>query len=170
MNRNSKSRGKRSRRRAVTANLRFPGRRIWRHPFMPFVLLVLCVAALLAPPEQSGPAPLPAPGEPITCRNPYIIDGDTLDCAGHRIRLSAIDAPEMPGHCRQGRECTPGDPHASRDRLHALTRGTVYCDPVDIDIYDRVVAQCRGAQGDVSCIMVAEGFAVNRYGVLSCGD
>lgn len=46
----------------------------------------------------------------VGCVSPTVVDGDTLRCGSTRIRLSSIDAPELPGHCRPGRECTPGDP------------------------------------------------------------
>lgn len=156
-----------------TARRRGRGRSVrlgdWRrHPFLPLILLALCVAALLAPPENV--AVPPEPGVPIACANPYIIDGDTLDCAGSRIRLQGIDAPEMPGHCRPGRDCTPGDPYAAKAHLKSLSRGIVRCTPVDTDIYGRIVARCAGAQGDLSCAMIEAGFAVRRYGVLSCPD
>lgn len=42
----------------------------------------------------------------FACSNVGIIDGDTFDCGSTRIRLHGIDSPEMPGHCRSGRECT----------------------------------------------------------------
>lgn len=51
------------------------------------------------------------------------IDGDTLRCGAERVRLIGIDAPEMPGHCRAGRQCVAGDPIASRDALAALIEG-----------------------------------------------
>ncbi len=52
------------------------------------------------------------------CASPIAIDGDTLRCAaGPRVRLAGIDAPEIPGHCRRGRKCTPGDPAASTQRV-----------------------------------------------------
>ena len=95
------------------------------------------------------------------------------------MRLDAIDAPEMPGACRPGRECTPGDPFAARDHLAALTRGrAVQCRIVDADRrkpgfqetdhYKRPIARCFADEVDVSCRMVADGFAVERYGALGC--
>jgi endonuclease YncB( thermonuclease family) len=60
------------------------------------------------------------------CLNPSHHDGDNIYCAGEirSHRLYGIDAPEMPGACRPGRECTPGDPYASRDHLKSLTEAT----------------------------------------------
>lgn len=58
------------------------------------------------------------------------IDGDTLRCridgqgGTTSIRLIGIDAPELPGHCRKGRACAAGDPHAStRSLARAATKG-----------------------------------------------
>jgi endonuclease YncB( thermonuclease family) len=139
------------------------------------ILLLLCAGALALWQEYAGTGPafgiriLPSVGTAIACNYPYIIDGDTLDCAGRRIRLASIDAPEMPGHCRPGRTCVSGDPFAAKNQLHALTRGTVSCQPVDTDAYGRIVARCQGPTGDLSCTMVAGGFAIERYGRLQCG-
>jgi len=48
----------------------------------------------------------------FSCPNPEHHDGDAIRCGsqGKSMRLYAIDAPEMPGACRPGRQCTPGDP------------------------------------------------------------
>jgi endonuclease YncB( thermonuclease family) len=61
----------------------------------------------------------------IDCPQPNHHDGDALRCGyhGRSMRLYAIDAPEMPGACRPGRWCVPGDPYASRDHLASLTSG-----------------------------------------------
>ncbi|MBU0791977.1 MAG: thermonuclease family protein [Gammaproteobacteria bacterium] len=107
-------------------------------------------------------------GETIVCSDPYVIDGDTLDCNGTRIRLAGIDAPEKPGHCREGRSCTPGDPIASGNHLRALTRGPVVCVPKEMDHYGRTVARCRSGERDISCAMIADGYAVRRYGYILC--
>lgn len=105
----------------------------------------------------------------ISCTNPYIIDGDTIDCNGLRIRLAGIDAPEMPGHCKAGRKCTAGDPHAARDYLSTLTRDGISCTPKEVDHYGRTIARCEtAAVKDVSCAMLAAGHAVRRYGYISC--
>lgn len=105
----------------------------------------------------------------IVCQGPSITDGDTFRCNGTRIRLAAIDAPEMPGHCKTGRQCTPGDPHAAKAYLIQLTRGPVICRQDTLDKYGRTVAHCEAGGRDLSCAMVAAGHAVERYGRLSCG-
>lgn len=106
----------------------------------------------------------------IKCRSPYIIDGDTFSCSGVRIRLHAIDAPEMPGHCREGRRCTQGNPYKAKNYLQSLTRGEVICEALTIDRYGRTIADCASGGTNLSCEMVAAGQAVERYGTLSCND
>lgn len=107
------------------------------------------------------------------CAHPTHHDGDGIRCGGkgRSMRLYAIDAPEMPGSCRPGRQCTPGDPYASRDHLAELTAGRkVLCEAVDRDHYGRTIARCTADGADLSCAMVRDGFAVERYGRLSCGE
>lgn len=85
------------------------------------------------------------------------------------MRMHAIDAPEMPGACRPGRQCTPGDPYAARDYLRSLTRGrAVRCEEKDVDAYGRMVVRCTADGKDRGCAMVEAGHAVERYGQLNC--
>lgn len=74
----------------------------------------------------------------------------------------------MPGACRPGRECVPGDPYASRDYLMLLAASSVQCEPIDTDDYGRSVMRCWAVRPDLSCVMVKAGQAVERYGQLSC--
>jgi endonuclease YncB( thermonuclease family) len=104
-------------------------------------------------------------GKPFTCTVAYVTDGDTFRCtSGVRVRLSSIDAPELPGHCRAGRYCVPGDPFAARAALSTLISGrTVTCEPVGTT-YGRIAAWCSVGGGDLSCAMVQTGHAIPRYG------
>ncbi len=105
----------------------------------------------------------------IRCTNPHIVDGDTLNCNGTRIRLYSIDTPEMQGHCRQGRKCVSGDPVAAKNHLISLTRGNVTCTQKEIDHYGRTVATCASEiSKNLSCDMVKAGHAILRYGNLTC--
>lgn len=108
-----------------------------------------------------------SPGNAISCYNPYIIDGDTIDCGGHRVRLANIDAPEI-SDCRPGRECVSGDPYAAKDYLQSLTRGKVTCIQSDMDHYGRIIALCEAQERDLSCAMVDANHAIERYGHLRC--
>lgn len=107
----------------------------------------------------------------VTCHVQWVHDGDTLRCAGYKksTRLYGIDAPEMRGACRLGRECTPGDPYASKAYLERLIRGrTLQCDHIETDHYGRPVMRCWAGKTDLSCEMVKSGYAVKRYGGLFC--
>lgn len=116
--------------------------------------------------EKGGAATAPAT---FACAKVKVIDGDTLNCDGRRIRLQGIDAPEKPGHCRPGRTCTPGDPYASTRHLRQLTRShEVSCRAVDTDAYGRTVARCSAGGRDLSCAQLEGGFAVRRYGIIGC--
>jgi len=47
----------------------------------------------------------------------------------------------------------------ARDRLTALTRGEVTCEPMDADRYRRVVARCSAGGVDLDRELVREGLA-----------
>lgn len=119
-----------------------------------------------------APALFLAAAASFACIAPRHHDGDNVRCANveQTIRLQGIDAPEMPGACRPGRDCTPGDPYAARDHLRGLTHGrTLDCTAEDVDRYGRVIARCAVGGVDLSCAMIAAGHAVPRYAPLDCG-
>lgn len=90
------------------------------------------------------------------------VDGDTLDCRGERIRLLAIDAPELPGHCREGRECVAGDPAASTSSLSQALSGQLTIDRVGEDRYGRTLARVAGQKGDLSCWQINAKHAIYK--------
>lgn len=91
-----------------------------------------------------------------------VVDGDTLRCSQELIRLIGIDAPELPGHCREGRDCAPGDPFESKRALEALSRGTAVISREGRDQYDRTLARVRVNGMDLSCAQLAGGHAIYR--------
>jgi endonuclease YncB( thermonuclease family) len=90
-----------------------------------------------------------------------VSDGDTLRCTdGTRVRLAAIDSPELPGHCRRGRHCAPGDPYAARASLTKLAAGkTLRCERTGKS-WNRVTAWCRAGSVDLSCAQYRAGYAI----------
>lgn len=105
----------------------------------------------------------------FACQSTDVIDGDTFKCDSVTIRMTGIDAPELPGHCRPGRECTPGDPYASTENLRRLlAAGPVQCRKTDKDTYGRTVARCEAGEADLSCKQIEGGFAVRRYKLIVC--
>ncbi len=112
----------------------------------------------------------------IICQAPRTIDGDTIACANlpANIRLLGIDAPEMPGHCRRNRQCTPGDGPASRETLAALlARGPAWVHAEGRDRYGRTLARVTvvtaASRIDASCHQLDTGAAVRRYSRIGCG-
>jgi endonuclease YncB( thermonuclease family) len=99
--------------------------------------------------------------EGFSCVVRSVTDGDTFRCSnGTRVRLSAIDTPEMPGSCRPGRTCAAGNPYAAKAALQRLVGGrTVQCQPVGMS-YNRVAAWCSANGVDLSCAMVRSGHAI----------
>ncbi|API61056.1 hypothetical protein BSL82_09150 [Tardibacter chloracetimidivorans] len=98
-----------------------------------------------------------------------MVDGDTLRCGSRRVRLEGIDAPELPGQCRTGRRCTPGDSYASTENLRrTVGSATLQCKHANIDHYGRTVARCSVGDVDLSCSQIEAGHAVRRYGWIWC--
>lgn len=129
----------------------------------------LLVLVLLAGCTLDDPAPEAQAG---LVGRAVVVDGDTLDLAGQRVRLFGIDAPEM----RQG--CTDATGKAwacgrwAAQRLAELVaEGAVTCTPRDRDRYGRIVASCGTAAGDLGAAMVAGGAATAylRYSRLYAG-
>jgi endonuclease YncB( thermonuclease family) len=95
-----------------------------------------------------------------------VIDGDTIEIHGQRIRLYGIDAPESGQLCQKptGKRWRCGQ-QASFALADRIGRTIVNCRPRDRDRYGRIVAVCFKGNGDLSRWMVANGWAVayRRY-------
>lgn len=94
----------------------------------------------------------------------FAIDGDTLRCGPggrERVRLIGIDAPEMPGHCRVGRDCAPGDPWQAKRNLTFLVQGRkVRLERHGQDAYGRTLAFAFAGGQNLSCQQLRGGFAL----------
>jgi endonuclease YncB( thermonuclease family) len=89
-----------------------------------------------------------------------VLDGDTIDLNGERIRLRGIDAAEDGQRCGLPGGGTWDCAGAATARLQALTAGrTTTCDPIERDRYGRIVAVCRVADTDVQEVLTREGLA-----------
>lgn len=101
--------------------------------------------------------------------SPYCvaIDGDTIVCRVGlervHLRLNGIDAPELPGHCRAGRHCAPGDPYASKANMARMVTGrTVTWQDLGRDRYGRTIAEVNVEGVDVQCEQLRGGFAIYK--------
>ncbi|MDE0173437.1 MAG: thermonuclease family protein [Defluviicoccus sp.] len=94
-----------------------------------------------------------------------VVDGDTLDVAGARVRLHGIDAPESAQRCRASGRSWPCGREAARALASRIGDRRVSCEERDRDRYGRVVAVCAVAGLDLNEWMVSEGwaFAYRRY-------
>lgn len=90
------------------------------------------------------------------------VDGDTLRCGSERIRLIGIDTPEMPGHCREGRQCVAGDPFAAQAALARTVGSSMTIRRFGTDSYGRTLALVGGPTGDLSCAQLRGGYAIYR--------
>ena len=72
-----------------------------------------------------------------------MIDGDTIEMHGVRIRFHGIDAPESKQNCLAGGKHWPCGELATIALARRISERTVACDERDRDRYGRIVAVCR---------------------------
>lgn len=116
----------------------------------PLILLATALAALAAAPAAANVLAGPA----------TVVDGDTIDMTGTRIRLLGIDAPESAQQCRRdGAAWDCGrDAAAALDEI--LGAGPLECTAQGTDRFGRTLATCRNAVFDLGHEMVRRGLAV----------
>lgn len=94
-----------------------------------------------------------------------VIDGDTLELRGRRIRLHGIDAPESDQLCSSHGGRYRCGQRAALALADLIGRRTVSCEQRDTDRYGRVVAVCSVGGQDLGAWMVRHGHALayRRY-------
>lgn len=94
-----------------------------------------------------------------------VIDGDTIEIHGQRIRLHGIDAPESAQKCLRGSERWPCGRRAAFALADRVANNTVRCDQRDIDRYGRIIATCSVGADDLNAWLVRNGWALayQRY-------
>ncbi len=114
--------------------------------------LVLCLAALLLLPSSTNSAEVAGVAS--------VVDGDTLEVRGTRVRLFGIDAPESRQTCTlDGKPYRCGQ-QAALALADRIGRRPVTCEGRDTDRYGRSVAVCRLDRVDLNGWMVREGWAL----------
>jgi endonuclease YncB( thermonuclease family) len=91
-----------------------------------------------------------------------VIDGDTLEIHGGRIRLWGIDAPESSQLCRNDESLHYQCGAEAANELDAfIARRPVDCSPVSLDQYRRTVAVCSIDGVDLAEWLVRNGLALD---------
>ena len=133
-----------------------------RPPFLIGLLIIAIVAAIGGGVREWHTRPMMAPrstGAVITGQ-PRVVDGDSLEVSGHRIRLFGIDAPESVQDCRDQRGRSYACGREAREALSAtIGRQSVSCTPVG-ESYGREVSMCNASGRDLSEAMVRSGHAL----------
>lgn len=111
------------------------------------------------------------PAAPAVASDPLegqtsVVDGDTIEIHGQRIRLAGIDAPESDQLCRDADSALYRCGQKAANDLAAFIDGRpVQCIEVDRDRYGRAVAVCTVGGVDLADWLVRSGLALDwpRY-------
>jgi len=105
--------------------------------------------------------PLPALADDLMGQA-SVIDGDTIEIHGTRIRLWGIDAPESTQLCRGEDSLQYRCGAKSANDLDAfIARRSVNCTPMNLDQYGRTVATCSVGDADLGAWLVHNGLALD---------
>lgn len=145
--------------------LRFPQKRRYRKRRLPYAvrklivpLAVLSGVAVVQQINQEGAQfprsydtsdAMPRPAVQVLEGRASVVDGDTIEIGGKRVRLNGIDAPESAQYCEdaKGFEYPCGRIAANElDKFLAASMPTK-CTFVDLDQYGRFVGNCSRADG-----------------------
>lgn len=91
---------------------------------------------------------------------PVVIDGDTIEIAGTRIRLHGIDAPETRQECEISGSAWACGKDAKLMLTNATQGGEIECRGGKHDRYGRLIAVCYVGDTDLNALMVRGGWAL----------
>ncbi|MBU2605128.1 MAG: thermonuclease family protein [Alphaproteobacteria bacterium] len=124
-----------------------------RNTLLPLLFLALAGCGQVSADSQYAKATRSNPDQIIGVAS--VVDGDTIEIHGSRIRLSVFDAPERGKRCGNTNVYQKAALYLS-DQIGAKT---VTCDVSGKDRYDRAVAICSVKGSDLGDIMVGAGWA-----------
>jgi len=104
--------------------------------------------------------PMPAAIADVTGK-PRVIDGDTIEIAGERIRLNGIDTPEARQTCldEAGKRWRCGQ-EATFALANMIGNHWITCKGDKRDKYNRLIAICFAGPYDLNAKMVRQGWAL----------
>lgn len=122
-----------------------------RNPFLIAALAALTLLAVFLAVQQSGQV--------------RVIDGDTIDVEGVRVRIHGIDAPEAKQSCRRANGAWACGRDASSYMRELVQGEKVSCEALDKDRYGRTIGRCWANGADIGAAMVSAGYALayRRY-------
>lgn len=88
-----------------------------------------------------------------------VVDGDSLEWQGQKVRLFGIDAPEGQQSCDRGGQSWDCGAWSAHMLAQAVAAGPVTCVAEDTDRYGRVVATCTAGGVDLARAQVQAGAA-----------
>lgn len=103
--------------------------------------------------------PIPAGAQAVS-GPATVVDGDTLDLTGMRIRLFGIDAPETKQSCQRGGQLWACGTDAAQFVRRMAGAGAVRCIGTEHDVYGRLVARCEVGGIDLGQSLIAAGLAI----------
>jgi endonuclease YncB( thermonuclease family) len=98
-----------------------------------------------------------------------VIDGDTIDIRGLRVRLNGIDAPERKQTCEKfvGGKYACGV-QSTEALIRLLGANEVQCEKAGTDRNGRMIGRCKTGEIDIGAWMVEQGWALayRRYSMV----
>jgi endonuclease YncB( thermonuclease family) len=89
-----------------------------------------------------------------------VIDGDTFDIGGERVRLFGVDAPEGAQTCTRGGAVWECGAWVTAEVRARISGRDAVCETLDTDRFGRTVARCAVAGRDLGDWLVSDGLAM----------
>ena len=88
-----------------------------------------------------------------------IIDGDTINLNGEKIRFSGIDTPEIKQKCKMNNEIVRCGIQAKELLIEKIGKNKIHCVREGKDQYNRILAECFVNDLSLSSYLVKKGYA-----------